>query len=248
MNRNELVRPFQQSVVDFNGAEALIAMGEDVRPYPRYFPIPFHAIASSDTDWTFEPFRRNLNIFPELYFVLGRDVAMDEENIGEDAILGYGVGLCVLDDALYNSIVNGTPRDLGEAYFYTAYADDTHILLPEIYPIKSAKGISVKISSPTLGERVFDQDKLRWDALKLLNAMSPLNAARKYDLVILGAADAPVKVPMDVRFAENEVITVDAGALGTSKVTVHDLRSEDTKVVTWKPRPLVCDPEYLDVN
>ena len=80
MNRYDLQRPFQVSAIDFNGEGALLAMGENVRPYPRYLPIPFGAVAKDHRVWTLDGYRRNLTIFPELYFVLGRDTAMDEQD------------------------------------------------------------------------------------------------------------------------------------------------------------------------
>ena len=248
MNRYDLPRPFQVSAIDFNGEGALLAMGENVRPYPRYLPIPFGAVAKDHRVWTLDGYRRNLTIFPELYFVLGRDTAMDEQDIGEDTVLGFGVGLCVLDDAAEKNITGGAPRDINMCRWYSQYADDSHLLLPEIYPIKSAAGVKIRVCSPTLGDRVFDQDALKWDALPLLNALSPLNAAKKYDLVMLGASEAPFRVPMETHFAEGEEILIEAGELGGGKVIVNDLRSEDIRLPVWKPRPFVCDPAYLDLN
>jgi len=248
MRRDEFIRPYQQSAIDYNGSEALIAVGEDVRPYPRYLPIPYNAIAKNSEEWTFEAYRGNLVLFPELYFVVGRDTEMDEENIGEDAILGYGVGLCVMDDGMAQTIKDGAPRDYEVCHWYSEYADNCHLLFPEVTPLKSTDDVMLKVSSPTIGMRTFDQGKLNWPALKLINAISPLNAARKYDLVMLGAAEAPIMISEDTHFAENEQIEVDAGVLGKWTVTVHDLRSREVMVPVWTPRPFAVEPEYLDVN
>lgn len=248
MRRDEFMRPYQQSAIDYNGSEALIAVGEDVRPYPRYLPIPYNAIAKNTEEWTFDAYRGNLIIFPELYFVVGRDTEMDEENIGEDVILGYGVGLCVMDDGMAQTIKDGAARDYAVSHWYSQYADNCHLLLPEMFQLKSTDDVKLTVSSPTIGSKTFDQSKLNWPALKLMNAISPLNAARKYDLVILGAAEAPITISEDTHFAEGEQIEVNAGELGSWKVTVRDLRSKETTVPVWHPRPFACDPDYLDVN
>ena len=248
MRRDEFIRPYQQSAIDYNGSEALIAMGEDVRPYPRYLPIPYNAIAKNREEWTFDAYRGNLHLIPELYYVVGREIEMDEQNIGEDAILGYGVGLCVMDDGMAQTIKDGVARDYTVCHWYSQYADNCHLLFPEILDIKNTDDVVLKVSSPTIGSKTFDQSKLNWPALKLITAMSPLNAARKYDLVMLGAAEAPITVSEDTHFAENEVIEVDAGALGKWTVKVNDLRSKDVQVPVWRPRPFAVEPEYLDVQ
>lgn len=249
MRRDECpVRPYQQAAIDFNGPQALLFMGEDIRPYPRYLPIPHRAVASSSQEWTFAPYRKSLVIFPQMYFLLGRDIEMDEERIGADAVLGYGVGLCVMDDGIRRTIDGGSPRDLGMAHWYSQYADDCYLLFPELFVRPDIKDITLTVSSATLGCRRFDQGDLTWNAVGLLNAISPLNAARMYDLVMLGASHAPFMVAQDICFGEEEVIEVDAGVLGAWRVTVHDRRDAGVFVPKWTPRPLACDPAYLDVN
>lgn len=245
MKRSGLPRPYQVSAIDYNGKAAYAAAGEEARPYPRLLPTSYRSVSSSLDFWTIDEQRRNLWVFPELYFVIARPLAMDEQNIGEDAILGYGIGLCILDDAAQLASFGGTARDLTLCHWYSQYSDNTHFLFDDMYPGLNPRSLNVEIQSDTLGRHAFNQANLNWAGADLLNAVSPLYSAHAYDLVLLGASDKPIEVPFSAAFQPEEQIVVRVPGQCEQAVAVHDLRTPDRAVPRWKPRPFAVSPEIL---
>ena len=74
--------------------------------------------------------------------------------------------------------------------------------------------------------------------------MNILIPYQKYDLVSLGAADKPLYLAEDQKFAPGEVITISCPELGKLEITVDDQRDVNTVMNGWSPRPFFLDPEF----
>ena len=68
MNRSDFPKPFTTYLVDINSEGAYADRGMEKRSYPRLMPIPYRSIAPSENQWVLEPWRKNMKLYPQLYY------------------------------------------------------------------------------------------------------------------------------------------------------------------------------------
>lgn len=236
MKRSDFPAPFMTALIDLNSEAAYAERGEKARRAPRLLPVPRQTVSADPHALVLEPWRKNLKLYPQLYFLLSRDVAVGEGEAAADAVLGLGLGLAFSDDGIVLASPAPSPRDVHMCYWYSLYSDNSQVLSDELRPGLDARSLTLTLSSETLGSRDFPQGALLFDPAQTLAEMSSIVAFRRYDLVSLGAAAAPVSVPAGTRFAPGEKITVSCGALGALEIAVDDRRDAAAVIPTWAPR------------
>lgn len=236
MKRNELARPRIQYMIDWNSEPAYAAAGEPVRAYPRLIPVPFRSVSSSSDRLTLQPWRASLRIYPQLWAVVGRDVAVGEGKRARDAVAGLGLGLGILDDAILTASPGASPRDASICHWYSLYSDSCQILSEALVPDGPIEDVTLIASSPTLGTVAHPLSEILFDAGEVLVQMSSLNSFTKGEWFSLGAAGAPVTLHEGQRFAKHERLTVDGDRLGSFSFEVEDLRDPTVRIPTWEPR------------
>ncbi len=244
MKRSDYPKPFTTCMVDLNSTAAYAAQGLAPRKYPRLLPIPYHTVSEQENRLVLEPWRKNLQLYPQLFFLTSRDVEARSGEALADAVLGLGLGLAFSDDGVVQASPDPAPRDQLMCYWYSLYSDNAQVLAQNMVPGLDARELQITIESPTLGRHVFDQRALQFDPVQLLEEMNILIAYRAYDLFALGAADAPLRVPTEQRFLPGEVITISCPQLGTMEISVDDRRDPDVRIAGWKPRAYFLEPEY----
>jgi hypothetical protein len=244
MKRSDFPKPFSTGLVDINSQAAYDDIGMPARKYPRYMPSCYTAISEDEHRWYLAPWRKNLKVYPQLFFIIGKDVAARDPKHCKDAVLGIGMGLACSDDGVVKASPDPAIRDTHMCYWYSLYSDDSQVLAQEMKAGLDARKLQLTIESPTLGKYVFDQGKLLFDPDELLASMNILIPYQKYDLVSLGAADKPLYVAAEQKFAPGEVITISCPELGKLEITVDDQRDVNTVMNGWTPRPFFLDPEF----
>lgn len=205
----EKYRPHMTLVGEFNGAKAYEAANRKICPYPPFITVP--ETVTGEGKLTIASTFEDIVVYPELFFVLGRDVACHEGKNVHDAILGYGVSLGINERSLVNEArrKGGMPRDITACGWYQLYMDGTHIIgnqLVEAKDIEDVAACKLTIGIPGYPQREFDMAHIIWRPQKLLKEMSELIPFRKHDKVYLGPVDAPVKLNRPL--TDNAVITV----------------------------------------
>lgn len=236
MKRSDLPKPFTTCLVDLNSEAAYADIGLAQRKYPRLLPVPYTSVAPADSTWVLEPWRKNMKLYPQLYFLVAHDVPAKTPNGCADAVLGIGLGLGSSDDGIMSASDDPAPRDQLICYWYSLYSDGSQVLADALTAGLDARQLQLTLESPTLGKHVFDQKALQFDPVELLQAMNKLIPYRKYDLFSLGCAGTPVSVPVGQKFQPGEVITVSCPQLGTLEIPVDDRRKPDTFIDGWSPR------------
>ncbi len=244
MKRCDLPMPFSVGLVDINSAGAYADRGMTTRCYPRYMPACYTAISEDEHRWYLAPWRKNMKIYPQLFFVVGKDIAAKDPDGCTGAVLGIGMGLASSDDGTVAASKDPAIRDRFMCYWYSLYSDDSQVLAQDMRCDVEARSIKLTIESPTLGKHVFDQNLLQFDPEQLLREMNYLVPFQKYDLISLGAADKPIYLPMDKKFNPGEVITISCPELGKLEIVVDDQRDPETIMNGWSPRPFFLDPEW----
>ena len=213
MKRSDYPRPFQTLLMDLNAPAAYADEGLPVRAYPRILPIPPGTISKKETELILEPWRRDIKLYPQLYFLVGRDLPQDAPGRDETAVLGCGLGLAFRDNGILRSSPGAVPRDASSCFWYELYADGSQILSDAMLPEADTESVVLTVSSKTIGTASFPQKDLLFGAGKLLEETREFIEFRKYDLVTLGCCGTPVSVPMGTRFEEGEILTVDGRRL-----------------------------------
>lgn len=244
MKRCDLPMPFSVGLVDINSAGAYADRGMTTRCYPRYMPACYTAISEDEHRWYLAPWRKNMKIYPQLFFVVGKNIAAKDPDGCTGAVLGIGMGLASSDDGTVAASKDPAIRDRFMCYWYSLYSDDSQVLAQDMRCDVEARSIKLTIESPTLGKHVFDQNLLQFDPEQLLREMNYLVPFQKYDLISLGAADKPIYLPMDKKFNPGEVITISCPELGKLEIVVDDQRDPETIMNGWSPRPFFLDPEW----
>ena len=243
MNRSDFPKPFTTCLVDLNSEAAYADIGMAMRKYPRLLPVPYDTV-SPDGKLVLEPWRKNLKLYPQLYFLVSHDVAARDPAGCRDAVLGIGLGLAISDDGIVQASEDPVPRDRLICYWYSLYSDGSQVLSQELMSGINARDLKLTISSQTVGEQVFDQKNLQFDPVELLQQMNKLIPYRQYDLFSLGAAGAPISIPTDRKFLSGEVITVSCPELGALEIEVVDQREPDVLIPGWKPRDFFMQSGY----
>ena len=243
MKRSDFPKPFTTCLVDWNSEAAYADHGMAMRKYPRLLPVPYTTVAP-ENKLILEPWRKNLKLYPQLFFLVSHDVAHRDPKSCEDAVMGIGLGLAISDDGVVQASKDPVPRDQMICYWYSLYSDGSQVLAQEMTAGVNARDLKLTIASQTLGEQVFDQKDLQFDPVQLLQQMNKLIPYKQYDLFSLGAAGTPISVPVDKKFQPGEVITVSCPELGTLEITVEDLREPETFINGWKPRDFFMQPGY----
>ena len=245
MKRSEFPKPFTTCLIDLNSDAAYAERGETTRKYPRVLPIPYTSIASDPNKLLLEPWRKNMKFYPQIFFLVAKDHAPRCGESFEDSILGIGLGLATSDDGIVLASKDPAPRDQLICYWYSLYSDNAQVLADEMVAGVNARDLKITIESPTLGKQVFDQKDLQFDPVQTLEEMNCLIAYRKYDLFTLGAAGAPISVPVDKKFQPGEIITISCPELGKLEIVVDDQRDPEKFIPGWTPRAYFMEPEYL---
>ena len=240
MKRSDFPLPYTTGLVDLNSEGAYADQGMELRCYPRFMPIPYRAISPRGDRLVLEPWRKNMQLYPQLYFLLGRDVPI-QDTAAEPTVLAVGMGLASSDDGVEMASPNPAPRDKHMCYWYSLYSDNSQVLAQNMAVVSKPRSLKITLESPTLGTHVFDQGQLQFDPEELVREMNHLIPFRKYDLVSLGAADKPISLPMDKKFRPGEVITLSCPELGRLEITVEDLREPGTTIRGWTPRPFFLE-------
>ncbi len=243
MKRSDFPKPFTTCLVDLNSEAAYADQGLAMRRYPRMMPVPYDTVAP-EGKLVLEPWRKNLKLYPQLYFMVSHDVAHKDPEACKDAVLGIGLGLAISDDGIVQVSKDPTPRDQTICYWYSLYSDGSQVLSQELTAGVNARDLQLTVESETLGCHVFDQKQLQFDPAQLLRQMNKLIPYRQYDLFSLGAAGTPVSIPVDKKFQPGEVITVSCPELGKLEIPVEDLRETETFIPGWKPRDYFMSPEF----
>ena len=244
MKRSELQKPFSVGLVDLNGDGAYADRGTVARKYPRYMPACYSAISEDAHRWYLAPWRKTMKIYPQLFFVVGKDIAAKDPDCCTGAVMGIGLGLASSDDGVAAASKDPAIRDRFMCYWYSLYSDDSQVLAQDMKEGVNARDLVLTIESPTLGKHVFDQKLLQFDPEELLREMNYLIPFQKYDLISLGASDKPITLPVDRKFQSGEVITVSCPQLGKLEIVVDDQRDPNTIMNGWSPRPFFLDPEF----
>ena len=243
MKRSDFPKPFTTCLVDLNSEAAYADHGMAMRKYPRLLPVPYNTVATENR-LVLEPWRKNLKLYPQLFFLVAHDVAQRDPQSCEDAVLGIGLGLAISDDGIVQASQDPVPRDQLICYWYSLYSDGSQVLSQEMTAGVNARDLKLTIESPTIGKLVFDQADLQFDPVQLLQQMNKLIPFSRYDQFSLGAAGTPISVPTDKKFLPGEVITVSCPELGTLEIAVEDLREPATFINGWKPRDYFMQPGY----
>ena len=244
MKQNDFPKPFSVGLVDINSDGAYADRGMPTRSYPRYMPACYTAISEDEHRWYLAPWRKTMKIYPQLFFIVGKDIAVKDADACADAVLGIGMGLASSDDGTVMASKDPAVRDKFMCYWYSLYSDDSQVLDQEMKAGLDARKLKLTIESPTLGKRVFDQSQLLFDPEEVMREMNCIVPFRKYDLISLGAADKPITLPADKKFAPGEVITISCPELGKLEIVVDDQRDPGTIMNGWSPRPFFLDPEW----
>lgn len=244
MKRCDLPMPFSVGLVDINSEGAYADRGMTTRCYPRYMPACYSAISEDEHRWYLAPWRKNMKIYPQLFFVVGKDIAMKDPNGCTGAVLGIGMGLASSDDGIVMASKDPAIRDKFMCYWYSLYSDDSQVLAQDMRSDVEARSVKLTIESPTLGKHVFDQNLLQFDPEQLLREMNYIVPFQKYDLISLGAADKPISLPADKKFLTGEVITISSPELGKLEIVVDDQRDPETVMNGWSPREFFLEPEW----
>lgn len=242
MNRSDLPRPSTTMLVDLNSEAAYAARGETARKAPRLLPVPYETVAPDPGRLLLEPWRKNLSLYPQLYFIVDHDVPVGDEAALRGAVRGLGLGLAFSDDGILLASPDPSPRDRHMCYWYSLYSDSSQVLADALTPGLAARDLRLTVESPTLGRHVFDQSVLLFDPDELLREMNCFVAFAAGDLISLGAAGAPLAVPADRPFAPGETITVSCEALGTLAIAVDDRRDPGHILPGWTPRDYYYHP------
>ena len=243
MKRSDFPKPFTTCLVDLNSESAYADQGLAMRKYPRLLPVPYDTVAP-EGKLVLEPWRKNLKLYPQLYFLVAHDVAKRDYESCKDAVLGIGLGLAINDDGILQASTDTVARDQLICYWYSLYSDGSQVLSQELTAGVNARDLQLTVESQTLGTQVFDQKDLQFDPAQLLYQMNKLIPYRQYDLICLGAAGTPIGVPVDKKFRPGEVITVSCPELGKLEIPVEDLRENNTFINGWKPREFFMSPGY----
>jgi len=244
MKRSDFPKPFTTCLVDINSPGAYADRGMEPRCYPRFMPIPYGSIAPSENSWVLEPWRKNMKLYPQLYFIVAHDTEAKNEASCEDCVLGIGMGLATSDDGIAMASPEPAVRDRFMCYWYSLYSDSAQLLGQNMVTGLNARDLKLTIESPTLGKVDFDQANLQFDPEELVREMNIIVPMRKYDLICLGAADKPIDLPVDKKFAPGEVLTLSCPQLGEMKITVDDQRDPNAVIPTWHPREFFLEPGY----
>ena len=244
MKRSEFPKPFTTCLIDLNSDAAYAERGETTRKYPRVLPVPFTSISADPNKLVLDPWRKNMKFYPQIFFLVAKDMEPKSADTFADAVLGIGLGLATSDDGIVLASENPSPRDQLICYWYSLYSDNAQVLADEMTAGVNARDLKITIESPTLGKQVFDQKDLLFDPVQTLEEMNALIAYRKYDLFSLGAAGAPIRVAADQKFQPGEVITISCPELGKLEIVVEDNREPETFIPGWKPREYFLEPGY----
>lgn len=244
MKRSDFPKPFSTALVDLNSVGAYADQGMTPRVYPRYLPVPYRSIAADEHKLLLDPWRKNMKFYPQLFFLVGKDIAVKDETACSGAVLGIGMGLATSDDGIVMASEDPAARDKHMCYWYSLYSDNAQVLAQDMKEGLNAREIQLTIESPTMGKYVFDQKNLQFDPEELIREMNYLIPFRKYELVSLGAADKPVYMPVDRKFLPGEVITISCPQLGKLEITVDDRRDPNAIMNGWKPREYFLEPGY----
>ena len=242
MKRSDFPLPYTTGLVDVNSEGAYADQGMTLRNYPRFMPTPYKSIAPREDRLVLEPWRKNMKLYPQIYFLLSRDVPIQDTN-PEPVVLAVGMGLGSSDDGVVAASPNPAPRDSHMCYWYSLYSDSSQVLAQEMQEIADPRQLKITLESPTLGTYVFDQGKLQYPPEELVREMNHLIPFKKYDLVSLGAADKPIDLPIDRILPPGEVITLTCPQLGRLEIAVEDNRDPNTVMRGWNPRPY-----FLETN
>ncbi len=196
-------------VGEFNGRRAYEAANRKICPYPPFITVP--ETVTSEGKLYIAPTYQDIVLYPELFFVLGRDVQRYERERVKDAILGYGISLGMNERSLVREAEKkgGSPRDMTACTWYQLYMDATHIIGDELVEAKHMDDIAackLSLCIPGYEEREFDMVNMMWKPLKILEEMSELIPFRKYDRVYMGPVDAPIK--LEKALVNNSRITI----------------------------------------
>ena len=244
MKRSDFPKPFTTCLVDINSPGAYADRGMEPRSYPRLMPMPYRSIAPSENTLVLEPWRKNMKLYPQLYFLVSHDTAAKDEASCADCVLGIGMGLGSSDDGIVMASEDPAVRDRFMCYWYSLYSDSAQLLGQDMVSGVNARDLKLTIESPTIGKLVFDQANLQFDPEELVREMNIIVPMRKYDLICLGAADKPINIPMDKKFGPGEVITLSCPELGKLEITVDDQRDPQVIIPGWKPRDYFMQPGY----
>ena len=244
MKRSELQKPFSVGLVDLNGDGAYADRGMKARSYPRYMPACYSAISEDEHHWYLAPWRKTMKIYPQLVFVVGKDIAVKDPDACTGAVMGIGLGLASSDDGVVAASKDPAVRDRFMCYWYSLYSDNSQVLAQDMTEGVDARDLVLTIESPTLGKHVFDQKLLQFDPEELMREMNCIVPFRKYDLISLGAADKPITLGVDQKFQPGEVITISCPQLGKLEIAVDDQRDPNVVINGWSPRPFFMDPDF----
>ena len=245
MRRSDYPCPFQTMLIDLNAPAAYADEGLPVRAYPRILPIPPGAVSEDADTLILEPWRRDVKLYPQLYFLVGRDLPQEAAGRDETAVLGYGLGLAFRDNGILLASPGAVPRDEASCFWYSLYTDGSQILSDEMLPEADLSSVVLTISSKTAGRAEYPQKDLLFDGGRILNETREFIEFRKYDLIALGCAGTPLFLPADRKFEEDEILTVDGGVFGTMNITIKDRRDPAVCIPGWKPRAFFKEEGYL---
>lgn len=244
MKRCDFPKPFSVGLVDINAEGAYADRGMPTRSYPRYMPACYTAISEDEHRWYLAPWRKTMKIYPQLFFVVGKDIGVKDPDACTGAVLGIGMGLASSDDGIVMASKDPAVRDKFMCYWYSLYSDDSQVLAQKMEAGLDARDLKLTIESPTLGKHEFDQSQLLFDPEEVIREMNCIVPFQKYDLISLGAADKPVTLPADKKFNPGEVITISCPELGKLEIVVDDQRDPGIFMNGWSPRPFFLDPEW----
>ena len=236
MKRSDFPLPYTTGLVDLNSEGAYADQGMTLRNYPRFMPTPYKSIAPREDRLVLEPWRKNMKLYPQLYFLVSRDVPVRDTD-PEPVVLAVGMGLGSCDDGIVAASPDPSARDTHMCYWYSLYSDSSQLLAQEMREIADPRQLKITLESPSLGTYVFDQGKLQYAPEELVREMNHLIPFKKYDLVSLGAADKPIELPIHKILPAGEVITLSCPELGRLEIAVEDNRDPNTIMNGWTPRP-----------
>lgn len=239
MKRSDFPQGLDTMRIDINSEAAYAALGMQSRLYPRLMPVPFHTIAETD-ELILPAWRKNLEIYPQLYFIVGETRRANAKGVSKSFIRGIGFGIGLVDDGILQASRDPSPRDECMCRWYSLYSDDSQVFTQEIFSNVCISDVVLTMESPTMGKTVFPQRDLLFSPGKLAEEAGILIEFRKDDLISLGAAARPVSVKQDCFFRKGEAITVTAEGISQKPVVfqirVRDDRDPECLIPSWKPR------------
>jgi hypothetical protein len=225
ISRKKIGLPIMTAIVELNGKEAYEALGQKIRAYPRFLPVPDTVVTYDKLiirDWY-----EDISIFPECIMILGNNIELGEYNKVQNPILGYGIGIGLYHNSMVSQCKGGTPRDIQINKWYEYYTAGTKVQREYYRPVDQVpdiRKINLEISIDGITSKSYQHSNIMFDESYILEHMSKYTPFKKYDIICLGPVAKPVEIPNEHRFKSGDSIKVSGEPFGEFVIDIEDRR------------------------